>query len=316
MSIVRRKILLTGKDGQVGWELQRTFATLGDVSAVGRERMDLADPGSIRRIIRDVKPDLIINAAAYTAVDKAESEPDLAMAINGLAPGIMAEEAKRLGAALIHYSTDYVFDGTKAELYAEDDVPNPINVYGKTKLAGERAIQAVGVPHLIFRTSWVYGIRGKNFMLTILRLAKERSELRIVDDQFGTPTWSRMIAEATAQIVAKAKGSAGLDLAWLREKSGVYHATASGRTSWCDFARAILDETRHAPDVMCRKVTAIDTADYPLPACRPMNSCMANHKLLASTGISLGRWEQGLRLCLEETGPPQLAELGSRTVSG
>ena len=203
MSIVRRKILLTGKNGQVGWELERSLQPLGQVIAFDRSGLDLASPDSIRAVIREVKPELIVNPAAYTAVDKAESEPDLAMAVNGVAPGIIAEEAKRLGAALIHYSTDYVFDGTKAEPYTEDDVPKPINVYGKTKLAGEQAVQAIGVPHLIFRTSWVYGMRGKNFLLTILRMAKEKDELRIVDDQFGAPTWSRMIAETTAQVLAQ-----------------------------------------------------------------------------------------------------------------
>ena len=197
------KILLTGKNGQVGWELQRTLTTLGDVVAIDRKGMDLANPDSIRNTIRAVRPDLIVNAAAYTAVDKAESEPELAMAINGIAPGIMAEEAGRLGAAMVHYSTDYVFDGTKTTPYTEGDILNPINVYGKTKLAGEQAVQAAGIPHLIFRTSWVYGLRGRNFLLTILRLAKEWDELKIVDDQIGAPTWSRMVAEATATILAQ-----------------------------------------------------------------------------------------------------------------
>ena len=185
------KILLTGKNGQVGWELQRTLAPLGEVVAVDRQALDLANPDAIRALIREVKPALIVNPAAYTAVDKAESEPELAMAVNGIAPGIMAEEAKRLGAAMIHYSTDYVFDGTQTSPYTEKDRPNPGNVYGKTKLAGEQAIQAVGVPHLILRTSWVYGSRGRNFLLTILRLAQERDELKIVDDQIGAPTSSR-----------------------------------------------------------------------------------------------------------------------------
>jgi dTDP-4-dehydrorhamnose reductase len=189
------RILLTGKNGQVGWELQRTLATLGEVVTLDRQDLDLADPDSIRRVVREHKPNLIVNAAAYTAVDKAEEESDLAMVINGTAPGILAEEAKRLSAAIIHYSTDYVFDGSKNTPYTEEDAPNPLNVYGRTKLAGERAIQAVGAPYLILRTSWVYGMRGKNFLLTILRLARERNEIKVVNDQIGAPTWSRIIAQ-------------------------------------------------------------------------------------------------------------------------
>lgn len=198
-----KRILLIGKNGQVAWELQRTLATLGEIITVGREQLDVANAASIRQVIRETKPQIIVNATAYTAVDKAEAEPELAMQVNGVAPGIMAEEAKRLDALLVHYSTDYVFDGTKQGAYVEEDVPNPLSVYGKTKLAGEQAIQATGAKHLILRTSWVYGARGKNFLLTILRLAKERPELKIVDDQIGAPTWSRMIAEATAQILAQ-----------------------------------------------------------------------------------------------------------------
>ncbi len=197
------RILITGTNGQVGFELLRSLAGLGTVIAAGRDELDLADPDAIRRTLRDTKPGLIVNAAAYTAVDKAEAEPELALAINGVAPGILAEEAKRLGAALIHYSTDYVFDGSKGAPYTEDDAPRPISAYGRTKLAGEHAIQAVGVPHLILRTSWVYGARGSNFLLTILRLAKEREELSIVDDQIGAPTWSRAIAMATAGILER-----------------------------------------------------------------------------------------------------------------
>ncbi|MDO9064018.1 MAG: dTDP-4-dehydrorhamnose reductase, partial [Sulfuricella sp.] len=227
------KILLIGKNGQVGWELQRTLATLGDVVAIDRQGMDLANPDSIRSAIRIIRPDLIANAAAYTAVDKAESEPELAMAINGIAPGIMAEEAKRLGAAMIHYSTDYVFDGTKTSPYTEEDAPNPLSVYGKTKFAGEQAILAVGIPHLIFRTSWVYGLRGRNFLQTILRLAKERDELKVVDDQIGAPTWSRMIAEATSQILAQSFLPLTPHPSLLTQYGGIYNLTAAGRTSWC-----------------------------------------------------------------------------------
>ncbi|MHB0984014.1 MAG: dTDP-4-dehydrorhamnose reductase [Sulfuricella sp.] len=294
-----KKILLAGKNGQVGWELQRTLATLGDVVAVDRQGMDLASPDSIRNAIRTIRPDLIVNAAAYTAVDKAESEPELAMAINGIAPGIMAEEAKRLGAAMVHYSTDYVFDGTKTSPYTEEDAPNPLSVYGKTKLAGEQAIQAAGIPHLILRTSWVYGLRGRNFLLTILRMAKERDELKIVNDQIGAPTWCRVIAEATAQILAQHKVG-------LSEISGLYHLTASGQTSWHGFAKAILESMASQggnslpiTDHTLPKVTPIATSEYPFPALRPKNSLMSTEKILQIFGLVLPDWRDTLEICLE-----------------
>ena len=198
------RILLTGKNGQVGWELQRALAPLGEVTACDREQLDLSDISQIRAKIRELRPQLIVNAAAYTAVDRAESEPEIAMQINATAPAAMAEAAKEVGALLIHYSTDYVFDGTSREPYTEDHATNPLNVYGKTKLAGEEAIRSSDASYLIFRTSWVYGARGKNFLLTILRLARERSELTIVNDQIGAPTWSRDIAEATAHVHCRA----------------------------------------------------------------------------------------------------------------
>jgi dTDP-4-dehydrorhamnose reductase len=291
------KILLTGKNGQVGWELQRTLAPLGEVVAVDRQPLDLGNPDSIRSVIREVKPDLIVNPAAYTAVDKAESETELAMAVNGIAPGIMAEEAKKLGAALIHYSTDYVFDGSKSSPYTEEDTPNPLNVYGKTKLAGEQAIQAVGVPHLILRTSWVYGMRGRNFLLTILRLAKERDELKIVDDQIGAPTWSRMIAEATAQILAQSVLPLPHHPLPIAEVSGVYNLTAAGRTSWRGFTQAIVENAQAGT-----RVIPILTADYPLPAPRPLFSRLAGEKLTRNFGMKLPPWEESLALCMAEVG--------------
>ena len=294
-----KKILLAGKNGQVGWELQRTLATLGNVVAVDRQGMDLASPDSIRNAIRTIRPDLIVNAAAYTAVDKAESEPDLAMAINGIAPGIMAEEAKRLGAAMVHYSTDYVFDGTKTSPYTEEDAPNPLSVYGKTKLAGEQAIQAAGIPYLIFRTSWVYGLRGRNFLLTILRLAKERDELKIVDDQIGAPTWSRMIAEVTGQILAQRR-------AGLSEVSGLYNLTAAGRTSWYGFANAILESmSLQGAHSLCLthhpmpKLIPVATPEYPLPAPRPLYSMLSSDKLNRAFGVALPAWEASLTFCME-----------------
>lgn len=294
-----KRILLTGITGQVGWELQRTLMTLGEVIPVGRNisnaalQMDLAEPDSIRRIIREVQPDLIVNPAAYTAVDKAESEPELAMAINGIAPGVMAEEAKRLGAALVHYSTDYVFDGTKSTAYTEDDKPNPQNTYGKTKLAGEQAIQLVGVPHLILRTSWVYGLRGKNFLLTMLKLGQEREELRVVDDQIGSPTWSRAIAEATAQILSQGTQDT---LDFLDSKGGVYHLTASGQTSWYGFAKAIFEDAPNRNEQKLKILTAITSDEYPTPAKRPAYSLLDSQRLFDTFRVALPEWEKALKL--------------------
>lgn len=294
MAFSRPRILLTGKNGQVGWELQRTLAPLGEVVALDRQQLDLANPDQIRERVREIKPKLIVNAAAYTAVDKAEEEPELAMAINGLAPGILAEEAKRLNAAIVHYSTDYVFDGTQNAPYTEEDQPNPLNVYGKTKLEGERAIQTVGVPHLILRTSWAYGLRGKNFLLTILRLAKERNELRVVDDQIGAPTWSRMIAEVTGSILAK-EGTA------VFEQRDVYHISAHGQTSWYGFAKAILKLTQEfMPDTSNFKahLEPISSAEFVAQAQRPRYSKLDSTKIERTWGASLPFWEDTLKMAL------------------
>jgi dTDP-4-dehydrorhamnose reductase len=295
------KILLTGKSGQVGYELERSLQGLGEVVAVDRSQMDLSDIGGIRDVIRIVKPNLIINPAAYTAVDLAESESDLAMRINAEAPKAMAEEALALGAALIHYSTDYVFDGEKAGAYVEDDRPNPQNVYGKSKLAGEQAIQASGVSHLILRTSWVYGMRGKNFLRTVQRLAQDRDELRIVADQIGAPTWCRTIAETTAHIVSQLQARSGKNLrsgidedVW-RAYSGLYHLTAQGQTSWHGFTQAIV---AHASTNKKPHVIPIATKDYPLPAKRPQNSTLSCERLM-NTFCDLPRWDDALKLCLD-----------------
>ncbi len=277
-----KRILLTGRNGQVGWELERTLAPLGQIIACDRVALDLADVDGIRTAVRAAKADIIVNAAAYTAVDKAEAEPALAMAVNGTAPGILAEEAKRSGALLVHYSTDYVFDGSKPGAYSEDDRPNPINAYGRSKLAGEQAIAAVDCRHLILRTSWVYGLRGQNFLRTMLRLAGERNELRVVDDQVGSPTWSRMIAEATVAILAQPV-----------ECSGIFHLTAAGSTSWHGFARAILDSINWTGNL-----AAIPTAAYPLPARRPVNSVLANAKLADQFALALPDWRDSFALCL------------------
>ena len=237
------RILLTGKDGQVGWELARALPAVGEVVAFGRRELDLADPAQLVARVREVKPAVIVNAAAYTAVDKAESEPDQAFQINATAPRLLAEEAKALGALLIHYSTDYVFDGEKSSAYEESDPTNPRGVR-KSKLEGEQAIKAAAGLHLIFRTSWVYAARGKNFLLTILKLAGEREELRVVDDQFGAPTWCRTIAEATSQIVAKLSGSEGINSDLARRVRGGISPQRRGTGVRCGFARAIVAATR------------------------------------------------------------------------
>ena len=287
------KILVTGKTGQVGYELERSLQGLGEIISVDRSQMDLADLTQVRDVIRAVKPNLIVNPAAYTAVDKAETEFELAMRINGEAPGVMAEEAKKLGAAIIHYSTDYVFDGTKNVPYSEDDSTCPVNAYGRSKLAGEQAIQAAGIPHLILRTSWVYGMRGKNFLLTVLRLAQDRPELRIVGDQQGAPTWCRTIADTTAHIMAQAAGARGIE-DWWQEKSGLYHLTARGQTTWAGFAEAIL-----ANAISSKKpiVTAITTQEYPLPAKRPEYSLMSTKKLADTFQIIEPEWNKALAYC-------------------
>jgi dTDP-4-dehydrorhamnose reductase len=284
------KIMLIGKNGQVGYELQRSMQHLGNVMAIGRSEMDLTDSRQIRRIIQEFKPAIIVNAAAYTAVDKAESEPEVAMLINGIAPGIIAEEAMKVGAQLIHYSTDYVFDGRKEEAYVETDSPSPLNVYGKTKLAGEVAIRSSGVRHIIFRTSWVYGQHGNNFLKTVLRLAKDRGQLQIVDDQYGAPTWSRTIAESTAYVLGRF--SSRRCIPDLSEVSGTYHLTAQGGTTWYGFAKSILANAslNHIP------IAPISTEEYPVPAVRPKYSKMKSD-LFLKTFCRLPEWEEALSLC-------------------
>lgn len=293
------RILITGALGQVGHELRRTLAVLGDIVPVGRAEMDLMSPDSIRTRMREVAPQVIVSAAAYTRVDAAESEPDVAMAVNGTAPGVLAEEAKRLGAALIHYSTDYVYDGTKSTPYIEGDAPNPLATYARSKLAGDEAIAAVMPAHLVLRTSWVYGARGKNFLLTMRRLAREQDELRVVDDQIGAPTWCRMIAEATAQIIAIC-GEHGSPVGRIAETSGVYHLTCAGATSWFGFAKAIFAAAPRSGKVPPR-LTPIATSAYPLPARRPPYSVLSNEKLARTFGIRLPAWNAALGMCLEDT---------------
>ena len=304
---MKPKILLTGKNGQVGAELQRFLPQLGEVIALGRQELDLSRPDDLRRMIRTVCPNLIVNAAAYTAVDQAEKEEAIARAINADAPAVMAEEAKKIGAGLVHYSTDYVFDGSKNSPYEVTDPTNPLNVYGKTKLLGERAIQETGVPHLIFRTAWVYATRGRNFLLTILRLATQGSdELRIVSDQIGAPTLSREIALATAQILKQIYGRDD-HLAHLTEMSGMYHMTAVGETNWYEFAKAIFGEASRMPHsapwfaaatggrpFVARRIIPIPTEQYPTPARRPAYSLLSNSHLTETFGVQLPEWRAQL----------------------
>ena len=288
------KVLITGANGQVGWELQRALAPLGEVLALGHADLDLANADAIRQALRHSAPDLIVNAAAYTAVDRAEQEPELAQAVNGAAPGILAEEARHLNAALVHYSTDYVFDGSKGAPYEEIDATNPLGVYGASKLAGEKAISAVNCAHLILRTSWVYGARGKNFLLTMQRLGRERDELRVVDDQLGAPTWSRMLAEATALMLGQCLHQ-GRVTDRLRDKGGLFHLSADGQTSWFGFASAIVQGLEPPP-----RMTPIATTEYPLPAARPAYSVLSNDKITRHFGIRLPDWRDSLALCLAQ----------------
>lgn len=284
------KILLTGASGQVGHELALLLKDKADVISPARAEMDLAAPLTIKEFIRRAKPDLIINPAAYTAVDKAESEHDIAMAVNAHAPEVMAMEAKRLGAGIIHYSTDYVFDGTKSAPYIETDPTRPCNIYGRTKRIGEEAIQASGARYTILRTSWVYGLRGNNFLLTMLRLAQTREELRIVDDQFGAPTWSRTIAQKTLDLLP----------VFFQDKEAqlqeIFHLTAQGSTTWYGFAKAIFEsvDLEKKPGLI-----PIASSGYPTAARRPTNSVMSSGKLIAKFG-PLPRWDEALIHCLSE----------------
>jgi dTDP-4-dehydrorhamnose reductase len=333
------KILVTGVSGQVGHELLRALAPLGEVVGADRAMMDLASPDAIRQAMRQVAPALVFNPGAYTAVDRAESEPELAMQVNGVAPGVLAEECARLGARLIHFSTDYVFDGTKPGPYTEDDAPAPASAYGRSKLAGEQAVAAVGGRHLILRTSWVYGLRGGNFLKTMFRLARERDELRVVDDQRGAPTTSLAIAQACALVTARwlaqdesgssggsagnaepgrppageagageGSGDAGTGANSATIADGVYHMTCAGTTTWCGFARAIVDRLdavaralgEPVPDRRPR-VTAIRTADFPTPARRPANSVLDNGKLARACDVTLPHWEAALDALIGST---------------
>jgi dTDP-4-dehydrorhamnose reductase len=288
------RVLISGQHGQVSRELQRRLGGVGELIVLGRDQLDLAQPEQIRQQVQKIRPDLIINAAAHTAVDLAESEPETAFAINAVAPGIFAEEALMLGIPLIHYSTDYVFDGKKVGPYNEDDTPNPLGVYGKSKLAGERAIIDVQGKHLILRTSWVYSTYGRNFLLTMQRLLQERPEVRIVADQIGAPTWAGTIANSTLALVER--WQTGEAVTW-----GTYHLTAQGKTSWFGFAQAIGEALRQQGKP-CANLLPIPSSDYPTPAARPLNSCLDCSRLQREWGVKQPDWHSALRECLAEQG--------------
>ncbi|MBL8514204.1 MAG: dTDP-4-dehydrorhamnose reductase [Betaproteobacteria bacterium] len=288
------KVLITGGEGQLGFELARALQSKAEIFALDRHALDLSNPDSIIARCREIKPALILNPGAYTAVDRAESEPDLAMKINGIAPGILGEEARRLGVPVMHFSTDYVFDGTATAPYRETDSTNPQNVYGRTKLAGEIALAQSGATHFTFRTSWLYGNRRQNFYLTMLRLARERDELRVVADQIGAPTWVRPLAGHALQAVRQEGGRIGAAI-----EPDLYHLTARGQTSWHGFAEAILvsvpDPARRA-----KRVNAIATAEFPTPAARPAFSVLSNAKLAKALGVEMGDWDAALAQCAHE----------------
>lgn len=283
-----KKILIIGSQGQVGWELRRTLSPLGQVIAHDRNTFDLSSPKFVSAL-HEIKPQVIVNAAAYTAVDKAETDQDTCKTINARAPQILAEEAKKLQALLIHYSTDYVFDGSSKNPYKEHDKTDPLNVYAQTKLSGDQAILSSGCPHVILRTSWVYGSRGHNFLLTMLKLAQQRDTLKIIDDQIGAPTWCRLIAESTAQVIARYQG-----------QDGLYNLTSAGKTSWFGFAKAIFELHSAKKGLKVPELIKIPTSEYPLPAKRPQNSLLCHEKLQKTFGIRLPDWKDALQMCLEE----------------
>ncbi len=288
------KILLTGKNGQVGWELNHSLSKLGTVFVMSRNEMDLSKPETLGSIIQEIEPNIIINAAAYTAVDKAESEPELAMTVNGIAPGVIAEEAKKIGAGMIHYSTDYVFDGKSTSPYKEEDPICPLNVYGKSKLTGEKGVIQAGIPHIILRTGWVYSLRGNNFLLTMQKLAQTRKQIKVVDDQTGGPTWARAIAKGTAQILKQCLKES-TPKSQVFSHSGIFNMSCGGKTSWFGFANKILELSGFLEGT---EVVPIPTIEYPTPAVRPRNSLLSNRKLKQVFHHEMPQWQDALQECL------------------
>jgi dTDP-4-dehydrorhamnose reductase len=286
------KILLIGKNGQLGWELNRTLATLGNLTSIDYPDIDLAQPETGRDLVRQVKPQLIINAAAYTAVDRAETEQDRAQKINAIAPGVLAEEARRVNAIFIHYSTDYVFDGKKGTPYTEDDIPNPLNYYGSSKLEGERLVQEARGALLVFRTSWVYSLRQGGFVNKVLQWARQQTSLRMVSDQVSNPSWCRMLAEITAQVLARGDG-------YLRERAGLYHLAGWGSASRYEWARAILDLDPARSEQTVSTLLSATTAEFPTPAKRPLFSALDCTKFMNVFDLRLPAWEQSLALAMQ-----------------
>ena len=294
------KILLLGNTGQLGWELNRTLPTLGELVAMDFPQIDMSDPNNIRSVVRTYEPNLIINATAYTNVDKAESEPEPAMAINGTGPGILAEEAKRLGSALIHYSTDYVFDGRKGEPYVEEDQPNPLSVYGETKLAGEKAVQSVGGAYFVFRTSWVYSLRRPCFVTKVRQWARSYETLRIVDDQISTPTWARSLAEATAQVIAQGRRDA---VGYISETSGLYHLSGGGYCSRFEWVKSILELESTKDDIIVKEVLPAKSGDFSTAAERPLKSALCCEKFENRFDLHLPDWRLILKLAMQVSSP-------------
>jgi len=294
------RILLLGKIGQLGWELRRTLPPLGEIFVFDYPEIDLAQPESLRELVQKIGPHVIVNATAYTAVDRAEAEPQLALAINGLAPGILAEVALQVKSVLIHYSTDYVFDGAKGSLYLETDLPNPLNIYGSSKLVGERAISEVGGAYLILRTSWVYSLRRDSFVMKVLEWSRQKQNLRVVSDQVGNPTWARMLAEASAQLLAIAARNNTRDInAWFQERRGIYHLAGGGFTSRLEWARAILKYDPHREEQLTHEILSALTSDFPTPAKRPLFSALDCQKFSDVFDLRLPDWEDALHLAIE-----------------
>lgn len=293
------KILLFGKGGQVGWELQRALSPLGELVALDFDSADLCgdftDPAGLAATVQQLRPDIIVNAAAHTAVDKAESEPELARTINALAPAVLAREAQRLGAWLVHYSTDYVFDGSGAQPWKESDTPAPLSVYGRTKLEGEQLVQASGCKYLIFRTSWVYAARGGNFAKTMLRLAQERERLTVIEDQVGAPTGAELLADVTAHALRQ--------VLQRPQDGGLYHLAAAGETSWHGYARHVIDQAQRvqpALNIVAKEVLAVPSSAFATAAVRPLNSRLDTARLQATFGLRLPPWQQGVERMLAE----------------
>lgn len=291
------KVLVIGKNGQVGWELNRVLLPLGDVTAIDRTRVDISDLARLQSYLQKSEFDVLVNAAAYTAVDQAETQQDMAFLLNAQAIGVLAEQAEKNNALLVHYSTDYVFDGSKEDAYLETDQTCPINIYGESKLAGEQALQACGCDYLVFRTSWVYSKRGNNFLLSMLRLAAQREELNIVADQYGAPTWARLIADVTAHAIRQSMQ----ERQQRRFKSDLYHLTSTGYVSWHGFAEAIINHAREqdTTSILAKTINPITTEEYPVPAKRPLNSRLSSAKLQQHFGLQLPDWQTALALCMD-----------------